>query len=140
LNRDVLANCADFECALNTLMTSPIITPAYIIVAGIKNYEGAVISRNRFGVAHIEMLSEENWFVVQTNDDHFTGKCRGRCTTAHTNMNALGAEALNRESLRSEVMFKNPTLNDITIFDAIMIPSEGFIDAIGVDSDYPNEP
>jgi len=79
LVRDVLTNCEDFQCALNNLMTSPIITPAYLIVAGVQEYEGAVISRDRFGTAHVEMLSEENWYVAQTNDDHFTGVCQGRC-------------------------------------------------------------
>jgi len=138
--RDVLTNCADFECALNNLMTTPIINLSYVIVAGVGNYEGAAISRDRFGSAHVEMLSEENWFVVQTNDDHFTGKCRGRCTTGIENMNALGAEGLNKDTMKYEVMFKGPTLNDITVFDAIMIPGEGYLDAIGVDSDYPNEP
>mmetsp|Transcript_30905 Transcript_30905/g.30389 ORF Transcript_30905/g.30389 Transcript_30905/m.30389 type:complete len:87 (+) Transcript_30905:1-261(+) len=86
------------------------------------------------------MLSESKWYLFQTNDDHFTGACQGRCQTASSNLEALGKEALDRESLRTEVMFKNPTLNDHTIFNAMMVPKEGFIDAIGIDCDYPDEP
>mmetsp|Transcript_3257 Transcript_3257/g.2195 ORF Transcript_3257/g.2195 Transcript_3257/m.2195 type:complete len:229 (+) Transcript_3257:200-886(+) len=79
LVRDVLTTCDDFECAMNNFIAHPLITPAYLIVAGVQPYEGAVISRDKFGAAHIEMLSEERWYVFQTNDDHYNGECQGRC-------------------------------------------------------------
>lgn len=41
------------------------------------------------------------------------------------------------DRLREEVMLKNPTLNDITIFSAVLIPKTGTLDAIPIDSDYP---
>mmetsp|Transcript_30552 Transcript_30552/g.29980 ORF Transcript_30552/g.29980 Transcript_30552/m.29980 type:complete len:211 (-) Transcript_30552:42-674(-) len=138
--RDVLETCEDFECAFNNFATQPLITPAYLIMAGVKDYEGAVISRDRFGSAHIEMLSEEKWYVAQTNDDHFMGACQGRCQTVHANLEALGKESLDRDSIRTEIMFKGPTLNDHSIFNAVMIPGEGYFDAIGTDGQYPDEP
>mmetsp|Transcript_3172 Transcript_3172/g.2126 ORF Transcript_3172/g.2126 Transcript_3172/m.2126 type:complete len:103 (+) Transcript_3172:523-831(+) len=64
LLRDVLETCNDFECALNNLITTPIITPAYLITAGTKANEGAVISRDRNGAAHVEMLTADRWYVV----------------------------------------------------------------------------
>ncbi len=38
---------------------TPIICPAYLIIAGVKDYEGAVITRDRNSVAHVEHLSED---------------------------------------------------------------------------------
>jgi len=52
-------------------------------------------------------------------------------------MNAIGTANLNAENLRSQVMLVNPTLNDGTIFSAIMNPKLGIIDVVGIDSDYP---
>ena len=49
------------------LSNDPIITPFYVIIGGIKDYEGAVITRNRVGSAHIDYLSDENWYLIQTN-------------------------------------------------------------------------
>jgi len=46
------------------LVSEPIIAPGYIILAGMKENEGMVISRNHLGPAHIEQLSNENWFVA----------------------------------------------------------------------------
>jgi hypothetical protein len=53
-------------------------------------------------------------------------------------MELMGQEDLNAENFRNEVMLANPTLNDMTIFNAILNPSQGFIDVIPVDSDYPD--
>jgi hypothetical protein len=33
-------------------------------MAGIDKYEGAVISRDREGAVHVEMLSEDRWYLV----------------------------------------------------------------------------
>jgi hypothetical protein len=40
------------------------VAPCYLTIAGIKDNEGAVISRDRFGAAHIDQLSEDRWFLV----------------------------------------------------------------------------
>jgi hypothetical protein len=75
ITRDALTNCDTFECALSYFVSTPIIAPGYLTIAGVKNYEGAIISRDKFGAAHIEMLSNKSWAIVQTNDDHFDGTC-----------------------------------------------------------------
>jgi hypothetical protein len=64
ITREALIQCDDFECAFNHLVSTPIIAPGYLILAGTKDYQGAVISRDRLGAAHVEMLSAKNWFVV----------------------------------------------------------------------------
>jgi len=122
------------------MIAEPMITPSYLILAGVGKYEGATISRDRFGAANVDMLSEDKWYVIQTNDDHYTGACRDRCQTAHENLEAVGQDLVDKDTLRYDVMFKGPTLNDITVFDAIMIPGQNFLDTIGVISDNPNAP
>jgi len=59
--------------------TAPIIAPGYLTMAGVKDYEGAIVSRDKFGAAHIDMINYKNWNVIQTNDDHFAGVCQTRC-------------------------------------------------------------
>jgi len=63
ITRDALINCGDFECALSYFMSKPIIAPGYLTMAGVNKYEGAVISRDKLGTAHVEMLSATNWYV-----------------------------------------------------------------------------
>ena len=82
LIRDTLAECNDYNCAYNRLHDTPVISPSYFIVAGLGPNEGAVITRDRFSVANVNALSDEKWFVLQTNDDHYTGVCTSRCSVA----------------------------------------------------------
>jgi len=70
-----LINCDNFECALSYFVSTPIIAPGYLTVAGVKEFEGAIISRSKQGAPHVEMLSYKNWNIIQTNDDHFAGVC-----------------------------------------------------------------
>ena len=61
------------------------IAPGYFILAGVKGNEGAIITRNRYDVANVTALSDDRWYLVQTNSDHYTGDCPRRCTAARTN-------------------------------------------------------
>lgn len=45
--RDTLEKCDTYECAANKLAKDTLVTKAYFIVAGVKDNEGIVISRNR---------------------------------------------------------------------------------------------
>ena len=75
--RETLENCYSYNCAYKKLRDNTLGAPAYLTVAGSGPYQGAIISRNNYDVAHIESLSQSTneWFKVQTNDDHWTGKC-----------------------------------------------------------------
>jgi len=75
----------------------------YIIVAGTKDEEGAVISRNKYNTAHIDNLDSKNgkWYIVQTNNDHWKdGGCFNRCSAAHENLNRVGWDNININTLR----------------------------------------
>ena len=59
-------------------------------MAGMKGNEGVSIAKNRFKVDHIEYLTDDKWFVLQTNDDHWTGICTTRCSVATQRIKAIG--------------------------------------------------
>lgn len=102
--RDTFTNCNDFACAKEALTTEQVISPGYIILGGLSGNEGVVISRDKSGPANIRTLSDDTWFLVQTNDDHFAGVCQERCQVANANMNKLTPETINAEVLFNDVM------------------------------------
>jgi hypothetical protein len=59
-------------------------------VAGIESNEGAVIVKDRIGVAHLEELTDEKWFIFLANEDWYKGECRERCQRGNQMMVAMG--------------------------------------------------
>lgn len=64
LTRDIFLSCDSYDCAFEKLKESPVSATSYFAIAGLKNNEGAIISRDRFSVANIDQLSDSNWFLV----------------------------------------------------------------------------
>jgi len=54
LIKDTLIKCKSYDCAVEEFSSVPIIGPGYLTVAGTKDYEGVVITRDRFSVAHMD--------------------------------------------------------------------------------------
>jgi len=90
LIKNTLLTCNNYDCALNKLSDETIIGPGYLALVGTQEYDGVVITRDRFGVAHLDSLSEDRWFVLQTNEDHWTGDGTSRYFTAVERMNKIG--------------------------------------------------
>ena len=90
--RETFSLCDDYDCAYDHLKNTEINALGYIILAGTKPGEGVIISRNRKGAAHEDHLNVTNgdWYLVQTNSDHWDAGCYNRCESAHTNLNNLG--------------------------------------------------
>jgi len=84
--RDAFLECEDFACAESLLSYAYVISPSYLTLAGTKNNDGVVITRDRWGVAHFDRLNETRWYVLQTNDDTWTGVCQERCQVGNANM------------------------------------------------------
>jgi acid ceramidase len=61
---DVLLNADNYEEAVDILKNTKINTPCYIIVGGINENEGIIITRNRDNTNHTVSLDENNWFVA----------------------------------------------------------------------------
>ena len=135
LIRQTLTKCNNYDCAFNHLAYKPMPSYGYNIVAGTKGDEGAVISRNRFGAAHIDKLDSANgkWFLVQTNSDEWkpdgyqTG-CTDRCAAATASMNAVGQANINLETIRSKVLLVYPVLNEHTLYNTEFDPKVGYIE------------
>jgi len=48
----------------------------YIIMAGTEPNQGIVISKGEDGIVNLRQLDENNWYLIQTNDDHFSDVCQ----------------------------------------------------------------
>jgi hypothetical protein len=84
--RDVMETCPNFDCALTQLSSQLMISPCYIALTGTKNDEAVVITRNRTHTVNATYVSDDYWYLVQTNDDTFAGKCRERCQATTKNL------------------------------------------------------
>lgn len=62
LIRWTLEHCDDFDCARGYLNTTWINALGYITLAGTKENEGVIITRNLTGAANEAVLDDENWF------------------------------------------------------------------------------
>lgn len=69
----------------------PFTSPGFIIVGGVKGNEGVVIARDVNGVNFTHWLSDEEWFVLETNKDVYSGaQTDERYNNAVDFMNELG--------------------------------------------------
>ena len=50
-------------------------TIGYMTLAGVKENEGVLISRDIDGTVHEKHLTEEKWFLLQTNDNELGKQC-----------------------------------------------------------------
>ena len=140
LIRKTFENCPDYECAYEVLREHEISALCYIILAGTKDDEGVIISRNRIGAAHEEHLNATQWYLVQTNNDHWVDNgCFNRCASAHANMDAISQENINLKSLRKDVLLEFPNFNYDTLYSTQFQPSEGYIQTIATTYEGPTQ-
>ena len=120
--RNVLTNITDYKTAVNELATIPIQAPIYIIVGGINKGEGIVITRNQTGSVDLWDLSESeyNWYVVETNFDHWEPAGDNRRATAVEQMNKVGQANINDITLREDVELIYPVFNNKTQYNTQM--------------------
>mmetsp|Transcript_4953 Transcript_4953/g.7413 ORF Transcript_4953/g.7413 Transcript_4953/m.7413 type:complete len:401 (+) Transcript_4953:25-1227(+) len=140
--RDSLESCGDWDCAYDKLRNEPFNALGYIILAGVKDDEGVVISRKRFGPAHEDFLNTTNgtWYVVQANHDHWADGCKDRCAAASESLDNLGQDALDINTLRESVLEVPPVLNKKTIYNTQFIPSLDFKNSIPLDYNETAQP
>ena len=67
--QELLLNAESYKQAVEKLSSTKLTSPCHFIVGGLQNNEGIVISRGIDSTDHTYELSEENWFVLQTNVD-----------------------------------------------------------------------
>lgn len=122
LVRETMEKCDTFDCAYHMLVNEAVATSGYFILTGTKDNEGVVISRNRTGADNVANITDENWYLVQTNEDHFAGQCYDRCQAARANFEKLGRENLNVDSGFDSVLMVAPNLNHNSIYGIKMVP------------------
>lgn len=134
--RDTFQECNTYSCALNRLTTSHQIAPSYYAISGNQPYEGTIITRDRYGVAHVEILNEDQWYIVQTNDDHWTGICTIRCSYVKISLDTLGRENVTGEKL-VDILSQWPSNNMHSIYNVLMLNEKKMFDAKLIENDKP---
>ena len=125
--RDVMLNATSYDHAKNMFAKQELIAPAYFILGGTKAGEGAVITRDRKGVADMwELTTSHRWYLVETNYDHWEKPLffDDRRTPAmkclnETTQNGLGFKGL------FNVLSTKPVLNKLTVYSCLMQVNEG---------------
>ncbi len=125
LFREVLEKCSNYSCALQVLQSTQIVTPCYFTLVGTMENEGAVISRNRTHTINTTYVSDENWYLVQTNDDHYLGECKSRCQSARKNLDVITRQKIDPDTTYTNVLNVAPVLNTLSVYASSMIPSAG---------------
>ncbi|XP_072520996.1 N-acylethanolamine-hydrolyzing acid amidase-like [Salminus brasiliensis] len=121
LVRETLEEATDFQDAVQRLAKVPIITDVYYIVGGVHPKEGVVITRDRSGPADIWPLdwTMGQWYLVETNFDHWLPSPDHRRETAMKALNATGQSNINIRSLY-QVLSVVPVCNSITVYTTVM--------------------
>lgn len=125
--RDTLDQCNDYQCAYNKISKDHMSTLGYVILAGTKGDEGAIIARDRLGPAHIDQLSEKDgvWYLVQTNNDHWSsdkrkGGCFYRCAAAKKHIEQIGQDKIELYLITKKVLKYTPNVNKETIYTSML--------------------
>jgi len=126
LSRDVVENIDNFDDAVEKLSTQNLIADAYYIVAGIKPNEGAVLTRNRENATDIWKLSNNEWFLLQTNYDHWTSApwFDNRIEPGVNGMNDIGQKSITLDAMFKVLTIK-PIFNLMTTYTILACPADG---------------
>eukprot|EP00349_Pseudokeronopsis_sp_Brazil_P005596 CAMPEP_0202959456 /NCGR_PEP_ID=MMETSP1396-20130829/3633_1 /ASSEMBLY_ACC=CAM_ASM_000872 /TAXON_ID= /ORGANISM="Pseudokeronopsis sp., Strain Brazil" /LENGTH=366 /DNA_ID=CAMNT_0049678015 /DNA_START=18 /DNA_END=1115 /DNA_ORIENTATION=+ len=135
--REAFEEANDFDTAVELISTMRTIVPFYGIMSGPGANEGVVITRDPDGVAATAWLDEDNWYIVQTNDDHFAGVCQERCMDAHEHMRNIGEENISVDRLLKDVILQSHNFNYYTIYTTMYNVAEDYSEAYGFDTDMP---
>ncbi|EAR82314.1 N-acylethanolamine-hydrolyzing acid amidase (macronuclear) [Tetrahymena thermophila SB210] len=129
LIHQVLREKQTYQEALEALSKTKIATNTYFILSGLQGNEGAVIERNRADSHAIYYLTEQNWFLVQTNYDRDIPDPENdpRRTVAEERMEELPANF--NEANIFDVLDKYPNLNSSTLTTDIMCPKTNYYNA-----------
>lgn len=113
-----------FDSFVAYINTAPLASPMYAIVAGAGQNEGAIVTRNVTGYFPVIYLNATtpDYFLVQTNYDHWLPDVDGRRTAAEKFLRALGQDLGSSSAGVLAVMATPPQGNDATLYTAIMCP------------------
>jgi hypothetical protein len=126
LLRKVFEEETSYAAASQRLRTQHISAPVYFIVAGVEPNEGMVIERDTNATHAFYQLSDETWFLVQTNYDRDQPEPvydQRRIPMEHR-VQKRGQNFTHETVL--EEMFTWPNFNIATIMTAVMVPGQKY--------------
>ncbi|KAF4521070.1 hypothetical protein B566_EDAN012369 [Ephemera danica] len=125
LTRNVMENADTYLEAQKLLAKTPLVSPVYFILSGAKPFQGCIITRGRNKFDIKALNPSEQWFLVQTNYDHWEKppfyddrrKPATTCLTAQGNTDLI--------STLFNVLSTRPVFNKLTVYTTIMQNNEG---------------
>ena len=128
LLRKVLEEETSYAVANKRLRTEETGGPVYFIISGVGANEGMVIEKDTNSVHAYYELSDETWFLIQTNYDRDQPDPvhDPRRIPVEKRMRERGNQNFSEKTLLEEFMFKWPTFNIASIMSAIMVPATGY--------------
>lgn len=129
LYRDLFKWADTYDEALEVIVNTPTIAPAYAILAGTQPGEGAVVSRDRDTAVDVWTLSDDRWFLVETNDDHWKPPNDDRREAANHSMSKYTPQSIGADALW-DVMTQHPTLNELTTYTAVMNADKDYYESV----------
>ncbi len=128
LIRRTLETKQSFQEAVDYLSTQPIVTYCYYVVAGLRGNEGAIITRVRNYAEDIWYLSDDSWYIIQTNYDHWKLQPLedDRVTPAKTILESLGQSSFNTASMWNLLSTRPIYKNSAVIHTNVMIPARKY--------------
>ncbi len=117
---------------INILKKQILINIGYYIIAGTKYGEGAIVTRDRFGIDNShgkeegiwELSSPKKWWRLETNFDHWWLAFDRRRYVANEKMKEIGYKNVDLNTMK-EVLETKPVLASDTIFTTLMNPKTG---------------
>jgi hypothetical protein len=141
--RNLLEKGVNFNEALKTLRTTPILSPCYLVLTGCNEGEGILITRDRNDDSNPLVLKDsKNGFLSQTNIDHWVDKVDPKWAgTDELLVNSIerrdkSCQLLSKVTLEDKspeeiekelfgVLEQYPIYNYQTVYQVIMSPKHG---------------
>jgi len=140
LLRQVLDTTSTFSDAVPLFANTYVAAPVYYNIGGVNKGEGAVISRDRFGnTTDIWKWGSgpqpccpdiQNWYLVETNYDHWTTQGDTRQEDAISALNKLGPSNINATTL-FQVLNTPMVFNDNTQYSMVVKNGNTYFKAVG---------
>jgi len=138
--RNAIENLDNFNDAVNFIMDTPLMCPAFVIIGGPNPTQGAVLTMgpNRtledyWDIPHglpANDTKQAPWYVLETNYDHWENppKYDDRRYPAEDCMNEIGPKNITIATLYN-VLNGKPNRNRLTTYTCIMIPETGHLES-----------
>ncbi|KAI6181711.1 N-acylethanolamine-hydrolyzing acid amidase [Aphelenchoides besseyi] len=124
LVRETMEQSNNYEEAVNMLSNTPMLSPVYYIVGGVKPFEGVILARSLNAtdiVTKMDPDSPNGWYLLQTNYDQGTDPLYldDRDTPGNNCMQTLGQSNVGFQGIFN-VLSSRTNLNKLTTYTVLM--------------------